>query len=175
MTGRAQGWRDAPPPSAAGGLDHARSPVCWALQALGRGPSATAARSQRRPVVRPASFALLVGSKIDEATRGLSGTSLHAAIRCLTLIVARHQCPHRASVASWTRLPKQNPACRFPALGSPDDFCEDLRFIPLDAMYELTAARTPVDRSDTPSRSAVVDRGVAGRASSVAGLRGGSS
>ncbi len=26
---RAQGWRVAPPPSAAGGLDHARSPVCW--------------------------------------------------------------------------------------------------------------------------------------------------
>ena len=38
-----------------------------------------------------------------------------------------------------------------PALGSPDDFCEDLRFIPLDAMCELTAARTTVDCSNTPS------------------------
>jgi hypothetical protein len=38
---RAQGWRDAPPPPAACGLDHARPPVSWALQALGRGPSAT--------------------------------------------------------------------------------------------------------------------------------------
>jgi hypothetical protein len=57
------------------------------------------------------------------------------------------------AVGSLSRLPKQNPACRFPALGSPDDFCEDLRFIPLDAMYELTAARTTVDRSDTPSCS----------------------
>lgn len=28
-TRRAQGWRDAPPPPAACGLDHARSPVCW--------------------------------------------------------------------------------------------------------------------------------------------------
>ena len=38
-----------------------------------------------------------------------------------------------------------------PALGSPDDFCEDLRFIPLDAMCDLTAARTTVDCSNTPS------------------------
>ena len=38
-----------------------------------------------------------------------------------------------------------------PALGSPDNFCEDLRFIPLDAMCELTAARTTVDCSNTPS------------------------
>jgi hypothetical protein len=39
---------------------------------------------------------------------------------------------------------------------------------PLDAMCELTAARTTVDRSNTPSWSAVVDLGVAGRAPSVA-------
>src|SRR5258708_31572691 len=37
----------------------------------------------------------------------------------------------RAEVSSSTRSGKQNPACRFPALGCPDDFCEDLRFIPL--------------------------------------------
>jgi hypothetical protein len=36
-----------------------------------------------------------------------------------------------------------------PALGFPDDFCEDLRFIPLEAMSELTAARTTVDCSST--------------------------
>jgi hypothetical protein len=36
----------------------------------------------------------------------------------------------------------------YPALSSPDDFCEDLRFLPLDAMCELTAARTTVDCSN---------------------------
>lgn len=40
--------------------------------------------------MRPAFSAPLVGSKIDEATIGLSGTSLRAAIRSSALIAAGH-------------------------------------------------------------------------------------
>jgi len=40
---RHTGWRCAPPPPAADGLDPIRSPVCWTLQALGRMPSAVGA------------------------------------------------------------------------------------------------------------------------------------
>src|SRR5262245_51235751 len=51
------------------------------------------ARSQSRPVMRPASFAprATVGSKIDEATTARWGTLLHAAIRPSILIAARQR------------------------------------------------------------------------------------
>jgi hypothetical protein len=60
--------------------------------------------------------------------------------------------PETASVAIYTAMLVRLAIPAFlshPALGSPDDFCEDLRFIPLDAMCELTAARTTVDCSNT--------------------------
>src|ERR1700738_3014553 len=59
--------------------------------------------------------------------------------------------PETASVAIYTAMWVGLAIPAFlshPALGSPDDFCEDLRFIPLDAMCELTAARTTVDCSN---------------------------
>lgn len=54
-------------------------PVCWLCKGSDRGPSATSARSKCPSVARPACFVPWVGSKIDEATEGLSETSLHAA------------------------------------------------------------------------------------------------
>src|SRR3981189_3359663 len=55
--------------------------------------------------------------------------------------------PETASVAIYTAMLVRLAIPAFlshPALRFPDDFCEDLRFIPLDAMCELTAGRTPV-------------------------------
>lgn len=78
---RAHGWRDALPPSAADGLDPARSPVCW----LCKRSAEDRARHRRACNVDQLCDRLpslpWPGSKIDEATIGLSGTSLHAAIR----------------------------------------------------------------------------------------------
>ena len=89
MIGRAQGWRDAPPPSAAGGLDHARSPVCWLCKRSVEDRARwRRARSADQLCDRSPSLSWL-GSKIVEATKGLSGTSLRAAIRSVILIAAR--------------------------------------------------------------------------------------
>src|SRR5260370_3620298 len=106
---------------------------------------------------------------------GLFSRSLHSGLQppCLrfaTAVTGRHArlgsqllarlCRGRhlrrqSSTRLQGAIPKQNPACRFPALRSPDDFCEDLRFIPLDAIYDLTPAQTPLDPPDPPTPSPV--------------------
>src|SRR5262249_17927696 len=93
--------------------------------------------------------------------------------RCL--LALSRQCPHRVDLASWTRLPKQNPACRFPAPGSPNDIHEELRVRPLDAKCARRVAQTTSTYPGAPSSTDVVDLGVPGHASTDAGFHGGSS
>jgi hypothetical protein len=85
--------------------------------------------------------------------RGMVETSLEAVALCGASLLsdAFAPVPSPSERGFLNSSPQAEPRCRFPALGSPDDFCDDLRFIPLDATCELTAARTTVDCSNTPS------------------------
>src|SRR6476469_968204 len=76
-------------------------------------------------------------------TRRMVETSLEAVALCGASLLsdAFAPVPSPSERGFLNSSPQAEPSVQISWTGSPDDFCEDFRFRPLDAMCELTAAR----------------------------------